>query len=99
MKNNLVSKVLFISLILVITNGEAFSQCAMCRSAVESTMSNGRNMSAVGLNTGILYLFLAPYLLVASVGFLWYRTSLKNSRARVALENQLKQVLGKQNSI
>jgi hypothetical protein len=73
----------------------SFSQCAMCRSAVESTMSNGRNMSAVGLNTGILYLFLAPYLLVAAVGFLWYRTSMKNSRERVTLENQLKQIIGK----
>lgn len=73
----------------------SFSQCAMCRSAVESTMSNGRNNSAVGLNTGILYLLLAPYLLVAAIGYLWYRTSLKNSRQRALLTNQLKQVLGK----
>lgn len=82
-------------LFVIITQTSVFSQCAMCRSAVESTMSNGRNMSAVGLNIGILYLFLAPYLLVASVGYLWYKTSMKNSRARVNLDNQLKQVLGK----
>jgi hypothetical protein len=79
----------------LLTQTITFAQCAMCRSAVESTMSNGRNQSAIGLNTGILYLFLAPYILVATVGYLWYRTSMKNSRARVALENQLKQVLGK----
>lgn len=89
-------KFLFLTLILFIfSNVSAFSQCAMCRSAVESTMSNGRNNSAVGLNTGILYLLLAPYLLVAAIGYLWYRTSLKNTRNRVALEAQLKQVLGK----
>ena len=82
-------------LVFLFTNIVAFSQCAMCRSAVESTMSNGRNNSAVGLNTGILYLLLAPYLLVAAIGYLWYRTSLKNSRARALLNSQLKQVLSK----
>jgi hypothetical protein len=81
--------------LFIFSNVSAFSQCAMCRSAVESTMSNGRNNSAIGLNTGILYLLLAPYLLVAGCGYLWYRTSLKNTRNRVALEAQLKQVLGK----
>ena len=96
MKNILKLKKIVLSILFVfLTQFSVFSQCAMCRSAVESTMSNGRNMSAVGLNMGILYLFLAPYLLVASVGYLWYRTSMKNSRARVALDNQLKQVLGK----
>jgi hypothetical protein len=82
-------------LLFLITQIESFSQCAMCRSAVESTMSNGRNHSAVGLNTGILYLLAAPYLLVAGVGYLWYRTSQKNTKARIALESQLRQVLGK----
>ncbi len=65
------------------------AQCAMCKSAVESTLSNGRNMSAVGLNTGILYLLIAPYLLVAAVGFLWYRASKKNKLKRMAIEQQL----------
>ncbi len=91
---NLKKIVLTISLFLI-SNIVAFSQCAMCRSAVESTMSNGRNNSAIGLNGGILYLLVAPYLLVVACGYLWYRTSLKNTRARVALESQLKQVLGK----
>ena len=90
-----IKMVLPIILFFVLLSSVSFSQCAMCRSAVESTMSNGRNNAAVGLNTGILYLLLAPYLLVASIGYLWYRTSLKNSRARATLENQLRQVLGK----
>lgn len=89
-------KILILTLfVFLATNFVSFSQCAMCRSAVESTMSNGRNNSAVGLNTGILYLLLAPYLLVAAIGYLWYRTSLKNSRARALLNLQLKQVLSK----
>ncbi len=82
-------------LFFLITNLISFSQCAMCRSAVESTMSNGRNNAAIGLNTGILYLLLAPYILVAALGYFWYKTSIKNSRNRALLENQLRQVLGK----
>jgi uncharacterized membrane protein YpjA len=58
-------------------------------------MSNGRNNAAVGLNTGILYLLLAPYILVASIGYIWYRTSMKNTKARIILHNQLRQALGK----
>jgi hypothetical protein len=89
-------KIFLITLsIFLITNFSSYSQCAMCRSAVESTMSNGRNNSAVGLNTGILYLLIAPYLLVAIVGYLWYRASLKKSRQRALLNSQLRQALGK----
>ncbi len=93
MKN--IKRILITVFVILISNIYTFSQCAMCRSAVESTMSNGRNNSAIGLNTGILYLLLAPYLLVATIGYLWYKTSLKNSRARAVLNNQLRNVLGK----
>jgi hypothetical protein len=90
-------KIILTTSFLIISNIYTFSQCAMCRSAVESTMSNGRNNAAVGLNTGIIYLLIAPYLLVAVVGYLWYKTSLKNKEARLALNNQLRQIITKQN--
>lgn len=80
-------------MMLLISNTASIAQCAMCRSAVESTMSNGRNNAAVGLNTGILYLLLAPYILVGAIGYLWYRTSVKNSKNRVILESQLRKAL------
>ncbi len=66
------------------------AQCAMCRSAVESTMSNGRNNAGVGLNAGILYLLIMPYLLVGVVGYFWYKNSKSNLNQRVALTNQLR---------
>ncbi len=81
--------------LFLITNVASFAQCAMCRSAVESTMSNGRNNAAVGLNTGIIYLLLAPYILVAVVGYLWYRTSMKDTRAKLTLNSQLMKAIGK----
>lgn len=57
---------------------ETFAQCAMCRTTVESTVSNGRSNIATGLNTGILYLLAAPYLIVVVVAFMWWRSSKAN---------------------
>ncbi|MCC9138285.1 hypothetical protein ACFSKU_18155 [Pontibacter silvestris] len=62
---------------------DAYSQCAMCRATVESNVGtgsrHGEHESEVGsgLNTGILYLMAIPYLLVGTVGFLWYQKSRK----------------------
>ena len=48
------------------------AQCPMCRMAAESNLNDGGTMAA-GLNKGIIYLLLIPYLLVGTVGFLWWR--------------------------
>lgn len=80
------------------SNTASFAQCAMCKATVESTMSNGRNLAATGLNTGILYLLSAPYLMVAAVGFLWYRNSKKEVKRREnhnLVQRKLSQILGK----
>lgn len=77
-------------LFTLVFNFDLNAQCAMCRSAVESTMSNGRNNAGVGLNTGILYLLIMPYLLVGAVGYFWYKSSKKNLANRVKLTQQLR---------
>jgi hypothetical protein len=51
------------------------AQCAMCRSSVESNITNQSSKIGLGLNKGILYLLSLPYLLIASLGYLWYRNS------------------------
>jgi hypothetical protein len=56
------------------------AQCAMCRATLENNVSNGNIGIAAGINFGILYLFFAPYLAVAVIGYLWYRTSKTNER-------------------
>lgn len=54
----------------------SFAQCAMCRATLETNVSNGsQEHLASTLNFGILYLFVAPYLLIATVGYIWYRQS------------------------
>ncbi len=47
----------------------------MCRTTLENNVSNGDIGIAAGINTGILYLFFAPYLAVAVIAYFWYRTS------------------------
>ena len=47
----------------------------MCRATLENNVSNGDVGLAAGINFGILYLFFTPYLAVAVIAYLWYRTS------------------------
>ncbi|HEV7346739.1 hypothetical protein [Telluribacter sp.] len=83
-------------LVLLLTTADIWAQCAMCRGSVESTMGNGRNNVGVGLNTGIVYLFVMPYLAVAVVGYLWYRNSKKLKAERQLLASRLHQAYPKQ---
>jgi hypothetical protein len=92
----------FIAILLLISlmmiGIDASAQCAMCRSTIESTISNGRSNIATGLNTGILYLLTAPYLAVAAVAFLWFRQSKKVQQERISrwqLRQKVAQLLGK----
>ena len=73
------------------TSSNVWAQCAMCRGTVESSMGNGRNNVGVGLNTGIMFLFVMPYLLVAVIGYLWYRNSKRNLHERQFVTSRVKQ--------
>lgn len=48
------------------------AQCSMCAITADQGSKNG-NTQSKGLNTGVVYLMSIPYLLIAGVGFLWYR--------------------------
>lgn len=56
---------LFLVLFVFIINAEA--QCAMCKQAASSSLENNENSMAKGLNTGILYLLVMPYILIAFI--------------------------------
>lgn len=58
--------VVIIFVTLFVTN-TMDAQCAMCKAAVES------GNEANGLNTGILYLLLMPYIVVMALIFMWWR--------------------------
>lgn len=55
---------------------QATAQCPMCRMTAESNMQNGGTMGA-GLNAGILYMLVAPYLIVGGIAFWWWRNRKK----------------------
>ena len=62
----------------------SYAQCAMCRASVENNVSNGETTIGAGLNNGILYLFVMPYLMAAVIGFFWYRTA-KKKKAKLTI--------------
>lgn len=68
------------------------AQCAMCRASLENNVSNGDIGYAARLNIGIMYLFVLPYLLIFTIGILWYRRSRKNKAQKIRLE-QMKRKL------
>jgi len=90
--------VIFLMIGFVLIGIDANAQCAICRTTIESTISNGRSNIATGLNTGILYLLTAPYLAVAVIAFLWFRQSKKVQQERISkwqLRQKVAQLLGK----
>jgi hypothetical protein len=48
-------------------------QCAMCRATAETASENVDKGIGEGLNSGILYLMGAPYILLAVVGVIFFR--------------------------
>ncbi|MBK7475478.1 MAG: hypothetical protein IPI11_05465 [Haliscomenobacter sp.] len=73
--NRLISGFILV-LILVGLSSELGAQCPMCRMAAESNLENGGTQGK-GLNAGILYMLATPYLLVGTIGFLWWRNRRK----------------------
>lgn len=76
------SKFLLILLLFIILSlgidAELLSQCPMCRMSAESNLKDG-GTAGKGLNKGILYMLTLPYLLVFSLGFLWWKNRRKLS--------------------
>ena len=53
------------------------AQCAMCRAVLES---EGSEAAAKGINDGIVYLMIFPYILIGGIGFFIYR-ALRNKKS------------------
>ena len=58
-------------LILLFIPEVAEAQCSMCRAVLESEADQS---TAEGINDGILYLMIFPYLLIGGVGYFIYRS-------------------------
>ncbi len=74
------TKRLILSVAFLLLSLASNAQCAMCRATIENNYSNGKPGIAAGLNVGILYLLIMPYLAILTLGFLWYRSSKANGK-------------------
>lgn len=68
-------KKLALSILLFLIFHIANAQCAMCKAVVES---GGDTSQAEGLNSGILYLMIFPYLLVGALLYFIIKNKRKN---------------------
>ena len=71
----------------VVTEVNSWAQCAMCKASVENNISEGSSGFSAGLNTGILFLFVTPYLLISLIGLLWYWKSKAQNARTVQFED------------
>lgn len=58
--------ILFFLITLVLLPNILEAQCAMCKATVESSQGQ-KNSVAGGINQGIIYLMLVPYVLIAFI--------------------------------
>lgn len=84
MKNTFVKIAVLTLLILVLASVIAplAAQCPMCKMSAEANLKNGGTFGR-GLNTGILYLFFTPYILVGSFAYWWWRNRKKDQAAEL----------------
>ena len=79
MKKKLLKYSSFLALIFALNFtvvNDVQAQCPMCKMSAEQNLKDG-GTAGKGLNAGILYMFSAPYILVAVIGFTWYRNRRK----------------------
>ena len=77
-------------------NSGVYAQCAMCKSTIESNQKEQvvkAKKRAEGLNTGILYMMITPYILFGVLGYFWYKNSKKERAERARIESALKRAL------
>jgi len=59
--------------IALLVSTVATAQCAMCKATAESATEHVDKGIGEGLNAGIVYLMVAPYVLLATVGLVFFR--------------------------
>ena len=70
MNNKKLTLIIFLNLI----NYKNYSQCAMCRAALENS---DNPVTGEAVNNGIVFLMAVPYILVALIGFVIYKIKIQ----------------------
>lgn len=69
------TKIIWVIALVLLCAVDTEAQCAMCRAVLES--EEGQE-TAKGINDGIVYLMIIPYILIGAVGYLIFKNR-KNS--------------------
>lgn len=67
-------KIILFYLLILLSIKTSFAQCAMCKAVVEG----GEQNIAEGVNNGIKYLMVFPYILVGVLGYFLYKNRKKS---------------------
>ncbi|RZK28363.1 MAG: hypothetical protein EOO63_11440 [Hymenobacter sp.] len=62
---------LLLGQLLVVAPAQA--QCVMCKAQVEAAKAENDDYDVAGLNKGIVYMMIVPYILMGAIGYFWYR--------------------------
>ena len=73
-------KYVLIIILLLLFVVDLQAQCAMFKSVVESNLENGDTIGG-GLNDGILYLMVMPYISLGLIAFFWLRHNKKQNNS------------------
>lgn len=70
MKKEHIKKLILVFALIWFVQTDLSAQCAMCRAVLETEDAGN---AAEGINNGIMYLMVFPYLLVGGIGIAIYR--------------------------
>ena len=73
----------FLLLGQLLTIAPAQAQCVMCKAQVEAAKAENDDYDVAGLNKGIVYMMIVPYILMGTIGYFWYRRT-HPKRAKLA---------------
>lgn len=79
-KNKFLSLLTLTAFAIILQINNLWAQCPMCKASAEANLREG-GTAALGLNTGIFYLFFTPYILMGILGYLWWTRNYKPTLA------------------
>jgi len=80
----MMKKIVFVFAMMIVSSVDLGAQCPMCKAALTSSRDHGKkNEQNVGngINKGILFLLSAPYFLIGTAGFVYYKAQKKKKLA------------------
>ena len=80
----IMKKLIFFFAIMIVSSVSLVAQCPMCKAALTSSRDHGNKHEqnvGNGINKGILFLLSAPYFLIGTAGFVYYKAQKKKKLA------------------